>query len=215
MSPVKPAPETDAPQEKPTSIKDLKPGMKLQGKVTRIVLCGAFVDIGLDREGLIHISQLGRRPINRVTEVLKEGDEVTVWVKKVDRKRKRVLLTMLGPPPRSLRSLKPGMVLEGKVTKLTPFGVFVDIGATREGLIHISELAPGHVDDPAEIVSVGEKVEVEVLRVDRKRRRIELSMKDLLLEALKEEQEPLPTVMELAWQRALARQREREGQRLQ
>ncbi len=212
MPPV--APEANAPQKKPTSIKDLKRGMKLQGKVTRIALCGAFVDIGLDREGLIHISQLGRRSINRVTEVLKKGDEVTVWVKKVDRKRKRVFLTLV-EPPRPLRSLKPGMVLEGKVTKLAPFGVFVDIGAGRDGLVHISELAPGRVDDPAEIVSVGEKVEVQVLRVDRKRRRIELSMKEPLLEALKGEEEPLPTVMELAWQRALARQRERKGQRLQ
>jgi small subunit ribosomal protein S1 len=180
--------------------------MRLRGKITRVGLSGAFVDIGLSQEGWIHISQLSKDPVNRVTEVVQPGDEVTVWVKQVDRRRGRINLTMIEPPERTFRDLKPGMIIEGKVTRLAPFGAFVDIGVGRDGLVHVRELAPGYVEDPAEIVSVGEKVEVKVLSVNRRRRQIELSMKDIPLE-IEEEEEPLPTLMELAIRKALSRQR--------
>jgi ribosomal protein S1 len=193
-------------EKQPTSIRDLKPSMKLRGKVTRIGLSGAFVDIGLNQEGWLHISQLSQEPVNRVSEILKEGDEVTVWVKRVDRARKRISLTMIEPPERTFRDLKPGMIIGGKVTRLAPFGAFVDIGVGRDGLVHVSELAPGYVDDPSEIVSVGEEVEVKVLNVDRRRRQIELSIKDIPIDDVREEEEPIPTIMELALQEAFERQ---------
>jgi ribosomal protein S1 len=196
--------------KKPTRIEDLRPGMKLTGEVKRVELCGAFVDIGVGCDALLHISQLSREPINKVTEVVREGDKVTVWVKDVDLKKRHVNLTMLRPPRRAWRELKPGIIVDGKVTKLTPFGAFVDIGVGCDGLVHVSELAPGYVPDPADMVSVGEEVEVRILSVNRRRRRIELSMKDLPLEIEDEDYGPLPTVMEIALKKAMAeRRRER------
>ena len=193
-------------ERQPTSINELKPRMKLRGKVTKVGLAGAFVDIGLKQQGWIHISQLGKEPVNRVSDVLEEGDEVTVWVKKVDRRRGWINLTMIEPPKRTFGDLKPGMIITGKVTRLAPFGAFVDVGVGRDGLVHISELAPGYVEDPSEVVSVGEEVEVKVLNVDRRRRQIELSIKDIPIEDLEEENEPIPTLMELAFKQALEQQ---------
>ncbi|MGA9350252.1 MAG: S1 RNA-binding domain-containing protein [Anaerolineae bacterium] len=202
----------DAHEKQPTSIKDLKPRMRLRGKVTKVGLSGAFVDIGLSQDGWVHISQLSQDPINKVTEVVKEGSEVTVWVRKVDRRRGRISLTMIEPPKRTLHDLKPGMIIEGKVTRLAPFGAFVDIGIGRDGLVHVSELAPGYVEDPSEIVSVGEEVEVKVLNVNRGKRQIELSMKEIPLEEI-EGEEPLPTIMELAIQEAFDQQRNNRGKK--
>jgi small subunit ribosomal protein S1 len=196
----------DANEKQPTDIRELKPRMKLSGKVTKAALSGAFVDIGLSQEGWVHISQLSKDPVNRVTEIVELGDEVTVWVKRVDRRRGRINLTMIEPPERVFSDLKPGMTIKGKVTRLAPFGAFVDVGVGRDGLVHISELAPGYVEDPSEIVSVGEEVEVKVLSVDRRRRQIELGMKEIPLETDEEEEPPLPTIMELAIKEALDRQ---------
>ena len=201
----------EAHEKQPTSIKDLEPRMRLTGKVTKVALSGAFVDIGLSQEGWVHISQLGKDPVNKVTEVVEQGSEVTVWVRQVDRKSGRINLTMVKPPKRAFRDLKPGMIIEGKVTRLAPFGVFVDIDVGRDGLIHVSELARGYVEDPAEIVSVGEEVEVKVLSVNHRRREIELSMKDIPLEI--EEEEPLPTIMEFAIKEAFDRQRDNRGKK--
>jgi len=201
----------NANEQQPTNIKDLKPHMRLRGRVTNIGLSGAFVDIGMSQEGWVHISQLSKDPVNRVTEVIEPGDEVTVWVRKVDIKKGRINLTMVEPPERTLRDLKPGMIIEGKVTRLAPFGAFVDIGVGRDGLVHISELAPGYVEDPSEIVSVGEDVEVKVLNVDHRRRQIELGMKEMPLEI--DEEEPLPSIMELALKAAFDRQGNEEDNR--
>lgn len=199
----------DASEQQPTNIKDLKPRMRLRGKITRVGLSGAFVDIGLGQDGWVHISQLSEGPVNRVAEVVEPGDEVTVWVKKVDRRRGRINLTMVEPPERVFGDLKPGMIIKGKVTRLAPFGAFIDVGVGRDGLVHISELAPGYVEKPSEIVSVGEEVEVKVLSVDRKRRQIELGMKEIPIDDL-EDEEPLPTIMEVALKEAFDQQ-EDEG----
>jgi ribosomal protein S1 len=202
----------DAHEKQPTNIKDLEPRMRLRGKVTKVGLSGAFVDIGLSQDGWVHISQLSKDPVNKVTEVVEEGSEVTVWVRKVDRRRGRISLTMIEPPKRTFHDLKPGMIIEGKVTRLAPFGAFVDIGIGRDGLVHVSELAPGYVEDPSEIVSVGEEVEVKVLNINRGRRQIELSMKEIPLEEI-EGEEPLPTIMELAIQEAFDQQRNNRGKK--
>jgi len=183
--------------------------MRLRGKITKVGLSGAFVDIGLGQDGWVHISQLSEDPVNRVAEVVEPGDEVTVWVKKVDRRRGRINLTMVEPPERVFSDLKPGMIIKGKVTRLAPFGAFIDVGVGRDGLVHISELAPGYVEKPSEIVSVGEEVEVKVLSVDRRRRQIELGMKEIPIDDL-EDEEPLPTIMELALKEAFDQQ-EDEG----
>jgi len=199
----------DTNEQQPTNIKDLKPRMRLRGKITKVGLSGAFVDIGLGQDGWVHISQLSEDPVNRVAEVVEPGDEVTVWVKKVDRRRGRINLTMVEPPERVFGDLKPGMIIKGKVTRLATFGAFIDVGVGRDGLVHISELASGFVEKPSEVVSVGEEVEVKVLSVDRRRRQIELGMKEIPIDDL-EDEEPLPTIMELAIKEAFDQQ-EDEG----
>jgi transcriptional accessory protein Tex/SPT6 len=170
-----PEPTTDAP----TSIADLTPKMQLTGTVKRLELYGAFIHLGLDANGLIHISKLGGEQVNRVSDVLKEGEEVTVWVEKVDPERQQVMLTMIPPLAVDWGELKTDQTYEGTVTRLETFGAFVSIGAEREGLVHISELSHNYVKHPSEVVSVGDTVEVKVLGFNRRKRRIDLSMKAL------------------------------------
>jgi len=190
--------------------------MKLQGKVVRVELFGAFVDIGVGRDGLAHISQLREGRVNRVIDVVNEGDEITVWVQRVDLEKGRISLTMIEPPERTLEDLEPDMVLTGKVTRLARFGAFVDIGVERDGLVHVSEIAQGYVKDPAEYVSVGEKVEVRVVSVDLRKQQIELSIKDLPFdepEGAEEEEEDVPTKVELALQEAMSQSGQKAAQK--
>lgn len=163
----------------PTSIADLQPKMQLTGTVKRLELYGAFIDLGLDVPGLIHISKLGSDQVNRVSDVLQEGQEVTVWVDKVDPERQQIMLTMIPPLAVDWTELKTDQVYEGKVTRLETFGAFVSIGAEREGLVHISELSHNYIKHPSEVVNIGDEVQVKVLGFNRRKRRIDLSMKAL------------------------------------
>jgi len=189
-------------------VKTLSKGMKLTGKVTNVTQFGAFVDIGVGRDGLVHISELRRQGGGQGSGTIGAGDEVTVWIKDLDRKRNRISLTMREPARRTLRDLEPGMVIEGKVTRLVPYGAFVDIGLRRDGMMHVTEMAQGYVRDPADILTVGDVVQVKVLEIDRKKRRVALSMKDLVAETRVEveEEEASPTTMELAFRQAMAQQ---------
>jgi small subunit ribosomal protein S1 len=189
-------------------VKTLSKGMKLTGKVTNVTDFGAFVDIGVGRDGLVHISEMRRQGGDQGSGTTDVGDEVTVWIKDLDRKRNRISLTMREPAQRTLKDLKPGMAVEGKVTRLAPYGAFVDIGLRRDGMVHVTEMAQGYVRDPADILTVGDVVQVKVLEIDRKKRRIALSMKDLSVESETEEkeEEALPTTMELAFRQAMAQQ---------
>jgi len=195
--------------------RDLQPKQKYVGKVTRIESFGAFVDIGAPREGLVHISRLSPQRVESVSDVVQVGDEVTVWVHEVNKKAGRISLTMVEPPAVDWDDLRIGDIYRGKVTRLESFGAFVDIGAPREGLLHVRDMGVGYLDHPSEFLEVGEEVEVQVLKVDRRRGRIELGMKGAGLELTEEEMEEPPTVMELALRQALAekarqRQRQRE-----
>lgn len=184
---------------------DLRPGLKTEGKVVRLEKFGAFVDIGAETDGLVHISEMGAGRVNKPSDVATEGDVVTVWVKEADRKSQRISLSMVEPPAVDIRSLKPEMVLTGRVVRLENFGAFVDIGAGRDGMIHITEMGQGYVSSPSEILSLGEEIKVRVLEVDPRRGRISLSMKDLPVEqfvAESDEDEP-PSSMELALRSAM------------
>jgi len=176
---------------------------------------GAFVDIGVGRDGLIHISELKEGFVDEVDSAVAVGDEVTVWVKSVDQERNRISLTMIEPrtQPRSLKELEPGMVLKGTVEGVAAFGAFVDIGAPVNGLVHISEMAEGYVRRPQSIVSPGDDVEVRILEVDPRHRKISLSMKGLRTPdvASQGDRGPALTAMQFAWQRALAAKRVEEG----
>ncbi len=189
----------------PAKISDLKPKMKLQGTVKKVELFGAFVDIGVGRDGLVHISALKRERVNKVDEVVQPGQEVTVWVRKVDPKAGRIDLTMVEPAAVEWNELQRGQVLTGKVVRMEKFGAFVDIGAERPGMVHIREMSNSRISDPSEIVKLGDEVDVKVLGVDPRKRQIDLSMKavDIVLEAQEEPQEPSATAMELALRKAM------------
>lgn len=179
---------------------DLEPGLKTEGKVVRLERFGAFVDVGAETDGLVHVSEMGTGRVDKPSDVLSDGDVVTVWIKEADRKSGRISLSMLEPPEVDIRTLKPDMTLTGRVVRLESFGAFVDVGAGRDGMIHVTEMGRGYVGSPSEIVSVGDEVQVRVLEVNPRRGRISLSMKDLPTDnyVLDDEEEELPSSMELA-----------------
>ena len=225
MSDITATPEVETPpQTAPTSIGDLEPKMKLKGVVKRLELYGAFIDVGIGVDGLIHISKLGNEHVNRVADVLNTGDEVTVWVEKVDPSRNQLMLTMIQPLAVDWKDLKEEQVYTGTVTRLENFGAFVNIGAEREGLVHISELSHDYIKNPSEVISVGDEVQVQVLGFNRRKRRIDLSVKALLekpeqqqakdayvgtvqdfqAEVAEEEEDfEMPNAMEIAFRRAM------------
>lgn len=209
----------------------LEPKTKLSGKVMKTTLAGALVDIGQSLPGVIHISQLSENAVNKVEDVVKEGQTVEVWVRRV--KKDRIELTMIQPLALEWKEIEPDMVVKGKVVRLETYGAFVDIGAERPGMIHVSELAHGYVKTPGEIVKEGDEVEAKIIDVDRKKKQIKLSMKALEpeIEEFKpakkenkrggkhskkevestepaEPREPELTAFQIAWQQAMERAEE-------
>lgn len=158
----------------------LSKGMRLKGTVSSIVDFGAFVDLG-GIDGLVHISELSWNHVNHPSEVVKVGDEVEVEVLDVDLQRERISLglkqTTEDPWTKLVDAYPVGTILDGKVTKVVPFGAFVELGDSIEGLVHISEMAPKHIETPSQVVKVGDDVKVKVMDINPERRRISLSMK--------------------------------------
>ncbi len=158
----------------------LAKGMRLKGTISSIVDFGAFVDLG-GIDGLVHISELSWSHVNHPSEVVKVGQEVEVEVLDVDMSRERISLglkqTTEDPWRTLVKNYPVGAIIEGKVTKLVPFGAFVELGDGIEGLVHISEMATRHVDVPSQVCNVDDPVQVKVMDVDLERRRISLSMK--------------------------------------
>jgi small subunit ribosomal protein S1 len=158
----------------------LEPGQVVEGKISNIVDFGAFVDLdGID--GLIHISELSWSHVNHPSEVVAIGDTVRIKVLDIDRDRQRISLglkqTQEDPWQRVVSTHRPGDVLEGAVTKVVAFGAFVEILPGVEGLVHISELADHHVENPSEVVEPGSTLNVKILEIDEERRRLSLSIK--------------------------------------
>jgi small subunit ribosomal protein S1 len=158
----------------------LEPGQVVEGKISNIVDFGAFVDLdGID--GLIHISELSWSHVNHPSEVVSIGDTVRIKVLDIDRDRQRISLglkqTQEDPWQRVVSTHRSGDVLEGTVTKVVAFGAFVEILPGVEGLVHISELADHHVENPSEVVEPGSKLNVKILEIDEERRRLSLSIK--------------------------------------
>lgn len=200
---------SDTPTRLPLA--DLKPKMQFTGTVKKIELFGAFVDIGAERDGLVHISALRAERVNQVSDVLKEGDSITVWVRKVEPASGRIDLTMIEPLKLDWNELRPGQVYTGKVVKVEKFGAFVDIGAERPGMVHISELAGYRVEEVTEIVKQGEEIQVKVIGVNPGKKQIRLSLKalEVSLDEVNDAEEGEPmTAIEIALKRAMQSQTE-------
>lgn len=213
----------------------LEPKAKLTGKIIKTTLAGALVDVGQALPGVLHISQLQKDPVAKVEDVLREGQQVDVWVRRV--RKDRIELTMIEPLRFEWKDMQPDMVVNGKVVRLESYGAFVDIGAERPGMIHISELGRGYVKEAKDVVKEGDDVEAKILSVDAKKRQIRLSLKALQPEAVEpeapqrearrakrgkkaeeieiqpqpeEHAEPQLTAMQLAWQAAQDRAKSKD-----
>src|SRR5215212_9948320 len=172
--------EEERKEQRQAILERLQPGLIIEGQISNIVDFGAFVDLdGID--GLIHISELSWSHVNHPSEILNIGDTVQVKVLDIDRDRQRISLglkqTQEDPWQRVVDTYNVGDELEGKVTKVVAFGAFVEILEGVEGLVHISELAQHHVENPREIVQPGDEVKVKILEIDSERRRLSLSIK--------------------------------------
>src|SRR3984893_17792732 len=172
--------EDERKEQRQQILARLNPGDVVEGQISNIGDFGAFVDLdGMD--GLIHISELSWSHVNHPSEVLEIGQKVDVKVLDIDRERQRISLglkqTQSDPWQQVLESYQENDVVEGRVTKGVTFGAFVEILPGVEGLVHISELAQHHVENPREVVSQGDPVNVLILEVDAERRRLSLSLK--------------------------------------
>ena len=172
--------EEERKEQRQAILERLQPGLIIEGQISNIVDFGAFVDLdGID--GLIHISELSWSHVNHPSEILSIGQTVEVKVLDIDRDRQRISLglkqTQEDPWQRVVDTYHVGDELEGAVTKVVAFGAFVEILEGVEGLVHISELAQQHVENPREIVAPGDEVKVKILEIDSERRRLSLSIK--------------------------------------
>jgi len=216
-----------------TQANALEPKTKIKGTITKITIGGAIVDLGPKQlPGVIHISQLQKEHLTKVEDAVQIGQEVEMWVRRA--KKDRIELTMIEPLALEWREMKPEMTIKGKVERLETYGAFVDIGAERPGLVHVSEIAHGYIKNPSQIVKVGDEVDVMILEVNRRKKQIRLSMKATLPEPAEsankpkrggrggkkrsgrsvaammaefndEPKVPQHTAMEMAWQAALDR----------
>ena len=158
----------------------LKSGERRKGVISSVVNFGAFVDLG-GMDGLIHVSELSWKHVSHPSDVVTIGDEVDVEVLEVDLDRERISLslkaTQQDPWQEFAETHRVGELVYGRVTKLVPFGSFIQVGDNIEGLVHISEMSNHHIDLPEQVVTPGEELWVKIIDVDLEKRRISLSVK--------------------------------------
>ncbi|MBK8135280.1 MAG: 30S ribosomal protein S1 [Anaerolineae bacterium] len=188
------------------SLADLQVGAQLSATVKAIELYGAFVDVGVGSDALLHISQLGKPNVRNVEDVVKVGDKLTVYVIKVEPETKRIAVSLVKPAKLNWDDIKEGATFDGQVVRVESYGAFIDIGAERPGMAHISELAEGFVKQASDVVKVGEKVQVRILKYNRKKKQIDLSLKpaeEAHVQMIEEDEEPQLTAMAAALQKAM------------
>ncbi len=155
-------------------------GDVIEGKVSRLTNFGAFVDVG-GVDGLVHISEISYKHVDKPSDVLKAGQEVKVKVIGIDNDRHRISLSIKQTEPspfeQATANLNEGDVFEGEVKSLTNFGAFVEVADGIQGLVHVSEISNKHVDKPSDVLKVGQEVKVKVLNIDPSDKRISLSIK--------------------------------------
>ena len=155
-------------------------GDVIEGKVSRLTNFGAFIDVG-GVDGLVHISEISYKHVDKPSDVLKAGQDVKVKVIGIDNDRHRISLSIKQTEPspfeQATANLNEGDVFEGEVKSLTNFGAFVEVADGIQGLVHVSEISNKHVDKPSDVLKVGQTVKVKVLNIDPSDRRISLSIK--------------------------------------
>ena len=175
--------EESQAEQRQDFLTSLAKGEVREGVISSIVNFGAFVDLG-GVDGLVHVSELSWKHVDHPSEVVEVGQEVKVEVLDVDLERERVSLSLKAtqedPWRQFARQHEVGEVIEGRVTKLVPFGAFVELDDAIEGLVHISELAVHHVERPEDEVGVHDRVQVKIIDIDLDRRRISLSRKQTM-----------------------------------
>ena len=209
--------ETSASNQGIDNFAGLRPKMQLTGTVRSVEMFGLVVDVGVAHDGLVHVSELNDANDENGGREFESGQEITAWVKQVDHEANRLTLTLREPAAVDWHDLKPGQVYLGKVVRVERFGIFVDIGAERPGLVHVREITMGMLRHPDEVVTLGEEVEAQVVGVKIKKRQIDLSMRALEQQAVAEieDETPKATAMELAIRSAMANQSEPEQSKRQ
>ena len=186
--------EEEKEAKKGELLETLEAGQVLEGTVQRLASFGAFVDIG-GVDGLVHISQLAHEHVEKVEDVVKEGDKVNVKVLSVDPEQERISLsikeTLAGPWENIGEKVQVGDVLEGKVQRIVSYGAFVEVLPGVEGLVHISRISHDHIGTPEEVLKEGQEVQVKVLDVNEADERLSLSIKDLTEKPAEQVEEPV------------------------
>lgn len=171
---------------------EIQEGQTRKGTVQRITDFGAFIDLG-GVDGLLHVSEMGWGRVNHPRDVVSEGNEIEVYVLGVDKENERISLGLkqLTPSPWDAAANKylPGSTINGKIVRIAPFGVFVEVEPGIDGLVHISQLSWERVDKPEDVVSVGQEIEAKVLDVNIEKKRMSLSIKEVTTRPVKEKKE--------------------------
>ncbi|WP_054957141.1 30S ribosomal protein S1 [Paenibacillus dakarensis] len=160
---------------------ELQEGQVLEGTVQRLTQFGAFVDVG-GVDGLVHVSEIAWSHVDKPSDVLSEGDKVTVKVLKVDPEKGKISLSIKaaqpGPWESAADQFKTGDVVTGQVKRLVNFGAFVELAPGVEGLVHISQISHKHIGTPQEVLKEGQEVQVKILDINTEEKRVSLSIKE-------------------------------------
>ncbi|MDE2748920.1 MAG: S1 RNA-binding domain-containing protein [Chloroflexota bacterium] len=181
-------------------------GAEVKGIVRHIGVYGALVDIGTGQDALLHVSQLAQQESSRLEEFAQPGSEILAYVYKT-RQDGYVALSLERPPLVAWGTIRQGKVYTGQVIRVEDFGVFVDFGAERPGMVHVSEMSDNYVRTPSDVAEVGQQVEVRVIKKNGRSRQIDLTMKlapeEVVVSADEEDEEAVPTSMAQAFRRAM------------
>lgn len=182
--------EEEFEKQRQATWESLEPGQLRKGIVRRLTNFGAFVDLG-GVDGLLHVSEISWGRVEHPQDVLTEGQEIEVKVLGINKEEGKVSLgrkQLLPNPWDTAEERYPvGTIVEGKVLRFAPFGVFVEVEPGIEGLVHISQLAEHHVEKPEDVVSIGQTIPVKVLKVDQEAQRMSLSLRQALRDKRKQE----------------------------
>lgn len=190
-------------------LEGIQPKTELEGTVKQIELTGAILDVGLAYDALLLSTNMDKRGGGTARAALSIGDKISVWVLGVDDERGFISVSTQKPAELEWSDIKVGDTLKGRVIRIKKFGVFVDVGAERPGLVHISELSHEFVTTPQDKVQRGEEIEVKVIGLDLEKKQIDLSVKALeekeqttARAEYEETYEEVPTAMALAFEKA-------------